>query len=77
MPDMFQLVQNYRTHNGIVRLAHSVVLALQHFFPTSIDKLQPESSKLAGGVGKMVEMSQLRGLIGVIKQWLQNACRSG
>lgn len=48
MADMFQLTQNYRTHNGIVRLAHSVVRALQFFFPASIDKLKPESSKVSG-----------------------------
>ncbi|GAX84802.1 hypothetical protein CEUSTIGMA_g12223.t1 [Chlamydomonas eustigma] len=48
LPDMFQLVENYRTHQGIVQLAHSLVQALMHFFPYSIDKLNPESSHLSG-----------------------------
>ncbi|GAX84803.1 hypothetical protein CEUSTIGMA_g12224.t1 [Chlamydomonas eustigma] len=47
-PDMFQLVENYRTHQSIVQLAHSLVQALMHFFPYSIDKLNPESSHLSG-----------------------------
>ncbi|GAX74067.1 hypothetical protein CEUSTIGMA_g1517.t1, partial [Chlamydomonas eustigma] len=48
LPDMFQLVENYRTHQSIVQLAHSLVQALMHFFPYSIDKLNPESSHLSG-----------------------------
>lgn len=47
-PDMFQLVQNLRTHSGIVKLAHSVVEALTRLFPDSVDKLQPETSELSG-----------------------------
>lgn len=45
---MFQLVENYRTHIGVVQLAHSIVEALMHFFPASVDKLKPESSNLQG-----------------------------
>ena len=47
-PDQFQLVENFRTHSGIVNLAHSVVAALTHFFPDSVDKLQPETSRISG-----------------------------
>ena len=47
-PDMFQLVENYRTHRGVVQLAHSIVEALMRFFPASVDKLKPESSRLQG-----------------------------
>lgn len=47
-PDMFQLVENYRTHRGVVQLAHSLVQALMRFFPASVDKLKPESSRLQG-----------------------------
>ena len=47
-PDQFQLVQNFRTHSGIVKLAHSVVAAMTRFFPDSVDKLQPETSQING-----------------------------
>ncbi len=46
--DMFQLVENYRTHDRIVKLASSLVKALMHFFPDSVDKLKPEMSKIDG-----------------------------
>jgi hypothetical protein len=47
-PDMFQLVENYRSHQSIVQLAHSLVQALMYFFPYTVDKLNPESSHLSG-----------------------------
>lgn len=46
--DMFQLVENYRTHIRIVKLAHSIVTVLTYFFPTLIDPLQPETSRVNG-----------------------------
>ena len=51
VPDMFQLHVNFRTHAGITALADSVVAMLERFFPHSIDKLQPESSRIQGGQG--------------------------
>ncbi|CAI5959284.1 unnamed protein product [Closterium sp. NIES-64] len=44
----FQLVRNYRTHNGVLRLANSVVQLLKSFFPLSIDRLHEELSTVEG-----------------------------
>lgn len=48
VPDVFQLSMNFRTHMGIVSIANSVVQLLVHFFPHSVDKLDPEISLLDG-----------------------------
>ncbi|CAI5990433.1 unnamed protein product [Closterium sp. NIES-64] len=48
MPDLFFLSQNFRAHNGIVRLADSVVRVLLHFFPHAVDRLAPEFSLIDG-----------------------------
>lgn len=48
MPKTFPLSQNFRTHEGIVSLANNVVDLIHHFFPLSIDKLPPETSRVLG-----------------------------
>ncbi|CAI5459961.1 unnamed protein product [Closterium sp. Yama58-4] len=48
MPDLQFLLQNFRSHSGIVRVADSVVRVLLHFFPHSVDRLQPEFSQQQG-----------------------------
>ncbi|GAQ79821.1 tRNA-splicing endonuclease positive effector [Klebsormidium nitens] len=48
VPDVHQLTTNFRTHSGIVRVADSVIRLLVHFFPAMVDRLQPESSLIAG-----------------------------
>ncbi|GLJ34038.1 hypothetical protein SUGI_0684590 [Cryptomeria japonica] len=48
MPDVFHLTQNFRTHTGITKLAHSVVELLYHYFPFAVDKLSPETSLIYG-----------------------------
>lgn len=48
-PKLFQLVENYRTHQGVVDVAHNAAIRpLLAFFPYSIDKLQPERAITAG-----------------------------
>ncbi|POG66195.1 hypothetical protein GLOIN_2v1659127 [Rhizophagus irregularis DAOM 181602=DAOM 197198] len=47
-PNRFELDINYRSHNGILQLASSVIDLVQHFFPNSIDKLSRERSKVGG-----------------------------
>ncbi|CAI2175166.1 17482_t:CDS:2 [Funneliformis geosporum] len=47
-PKQFELNVNYRSHNGILRLASSVIQLIQHFFPDSIDKLSPEYGEIDG-----------------------------
>ncbi|XVF85504.1 hypothetical protein PTKIN_Ptkin17bG0122900 [Pterospermum kingtungense] len=44
----FQLSQNFRTHDGVLRLAQSVISLLYHFFPSLVDKLSPETSLILG-----------------------------
>jgi superfamily I DNA/RNA helicase len=46
--DIFHLSQNFRTHDGVLKLSQSVIELLYHFFPQSIDVLQPETSFIYG-----------------------------
>jgi superfamily I DNA/RNA helicase len=46
--DIFHLSQNFRTHDGVLKLSESVIELLYHFFPHSIDVLQPETSLIYG-----------------------------
>jgi superfamily I DNA/RNA helicase len=46
--DIFHLSQNFRTHDGVLKLSQSVIELLYHFFPQSIDKLLPETSLVYG-----------------------------
>ncbi|XP_060188336.1 uncharacterized protein LOC132617360 isoform X2 [Lycium barbarum] len=45
---VFQLLQNFRTHTGVLQLAQSVINLLAHYFPQSVDVLKPETSLVAG-----------------------------
>lgn len=47
-PKLFDLNINYHSHNGILKLAASVVKLIQHFFPNSIDQLSPKRSEVNG-----------------------------
>ncbi|KAI6094857.1 hypothetical protein EDD16DRAFT_1502638 [Pisolithus croceorrhizus] len=48
LPESFQLAINYRSHGGIVNCAHSVIELISHFWPNSIDHLQPEHGIIDG-----------------------------
>ncbi|KAM5566524.1 hypothetical protein ABKV19_014932 [Rosa sericea] len=45
---IFHLSQNFRTHDGVLRLSQSIIDLLCHFFPESIDSLNPETSPIHG-----------------------------
>ncbi|KAL2892242.1 TPR and ankyrin repeat-containing protein 1 [Bienertia sinuspersici] len=45
---ILHLSQNFRTHVGVLNLAHSVIELIYHFFPKTIDILNPETSLLCG-----------------------------
>jgi hypothetical protein len=47
-PRTFELLLNYRSHGGIVDCARSVVDLIMHYWPYSIDALQPEQAKVPG-----------------------------
>ncbi|KAG8748764.1 hypothetical protein FRC11_011909, partial [Ceratobasidium sp. 423] len=44
----FELTVNFRSHNGIVKYAASLVQLLYTLFPDSIDHMQPESAPIPG-----------------------------
>ncbi|KAB1205205.1 putative helicase MAGATAMA 3 [Morella rubra] len=46
--DIFHLRQNFRTHDGVLKLAQSIIELIYHFFPQSIDVLEPETSLVNG-----------------------------
>jgi superfamily I DNA/RNA helicase len=46
--DIFHLSQNFRTHDGVLKLSQSIIDLLYRFFPQSIDVLQPETSLVNG-----------------------------
>ncbi|CAJ0830064.1 3508_t:CDS:2, partial [Entrophospora sp. SA101] len=48
MPKLFEMNINYRSHNGILRLASSVIDLITHFFPESIDHLPHEHGEVGG-----------------------------
>ena len=48
IPHVQQLKQNFRTHNGVLKLANTVIKLISHFFPLTIDKLADESSLVIG-----------------------------
>ncbi|KAI9436974.1 hypothetical protein H4582DRAFT_1853973 [Lactarius indigo] len=48
-PRSFQLVTNFRSHGGIVRCAHSVIVLITNFWPYAIDIL-PEEKGIVDGI---------------------------
>ncbi|PRQ41350.1 putative uvrD-like Helicase, ATP-binding domain, P-loop containing nucleoside triphosphate hydrolase [Rosa chinensis] len=46
--NIFQLTQNFRSHDGILKLLQSIVELIYHFFPLCIDVLEPETSMIYG-----------------------------
>uniref|UniRef100_M8CF09 Putative ATP-dependent helicase n=1 Tax=Aegilops tauschii TaxID=37682 RepID=M8CF09_AEGTA len=55
LSDMFQLSQNFRTHCGILRMAQSIMSLLYFFFPSSVDKLNPETGLVYGEAPVLLE----------------------
>ncbi|XP_042503955.1 uncharacterized protein LOC122081053 isoform X2 [Macadamia integrifolia] len=53
--EIFHLNQNFRTHAGVLNLAHSVIDLLYRFFPHSIDVLSPETSLISGEAPVLLE----------------------
>ncbi|KAJ4710306.1 UvrD-like Helicase, ATP-binding domain, P-loop containing nucleoside triphosphate hydrolase [Melia azedarach] len=48
LSDNFSLIQNFRTHAGVLKLAQSIMDLLYRFFPHSVDILNPEKSFIFG-----------------------------
>ncbi|KAJ4456572.1 putative tRNA-splicing endonuclease positive effector [Paratrimastix pyriformis] len=45
---LYQLTHNFRTHKGVIGVAAALTAAMLHFFPNSIDALQPETAEKEG-----------------------------
>lgn len=52
---VFQLLQNFRTHSGVLKLAQSVINLLSHYFPQSVDVLKSETSLIDGAAPVLLE----------------------
>lgn len=46
--DIFHLTQNFRFHAGILKLLQSIIELLYHFFPLSIDIMEPGTATVNG-----------------------------
>ncbi|CAG8480420.1 12096_t:CDS:10 [Ambispora gerdemannii] len=57
-PKQFELNVNYRSHNGILRLAASIIDLIWLFFPESIDRLSREHSYVSGPWPKVYKKFQ-------------------
>ncbi|KAM4119943.1 hypothetical protein ACJW30_03G097500 [Castanea mollissima] len=53
--EIFHLSQNFRTHDGVLKLSQSVIELIYHFFPLSIDILPPETSLIYGEAPILLE----------------------
>ncbi|KAF0892282.1 hypothetical protein E2562_014852 [Oryza meyeriana var. granulata] len=53
--DMFQLTQNFRTHCGILHLSQSIMRLLYYFFPSCVDRLNPEIGLVYGEAPVLLE----------------------
>ena len=57
---IFHLSQNFRTHAGVLNLAQSVIDLIYHFFPLTIDVLNPETSLIDGQTPVLIEAGNVR-----------------
>ncbi|CAL5430271.1 unnamed protein product [Camellia sinensis] len=55
LSNIFGLHQNFRTHDGVLRLAQSVINLLYRYFRHSIDVLEPETSLIYGEAPILIE----------------------
>lgn len=55
LTDMFELSQNFRTHCGVLRMAQSIMSLLYYFFPSCVDKLNPETGLVYGEAPVLLE----------------------
>ncbi|XP_065635673.1 uncharacterized protein LOC111997665 [Quercus suber] len=53
--EIFHLSQNFRTHDGVLKLSQSVIELIYLFFPLSTDVLQPETGLIYGEAPILLE----------------------
>ncbi|OMO60736.1 Tetratricopeptide-like helical [Corchorus capsularis] len=66
----FQLSQNFRTHDGVLRVAQSVIDLLHHFFPSFVDVLCAETSLIYGEAPILLEPEEGVNAIATIFEFL-------
>ncbi|OMO60734.1 hypothetical protein CCACVL1_23910 [Corchorus capsularis] len=66
----FQLSQNFRTHDGVLRLAQSVIDLLYRFFPSFVDILCPETSLISGEAPILLEPEKEENAIAALFRFL-------
>jgi hypothetical protein len=64
--DIFHLSQNFRTHDGVLKLSQSVIELLYRYFPQSTDILQPETSPINGEAPILLESGNNKNAITTI-----------
>ena len=70
---IFHLSQNFRTHAGVLNLAQSIIDLLYHFFPLTIDELNPETSLINGEAPVLIECGNFRDALPTIFGDSENA----
>jgi hypothetical protein len=67
-PKQFDLNINYRSHDGILQLAASVVDLIKHFFPDSIDHDLPRERAEIGGPKPIVDDKFFENFLSEVKR---------
>ncbi|WOH13225.1 hypothetical protein DCAR_0832734 [Daucus carota subsp. sativus] len=55
LSEIFNLSQNFRTHDAVLQLAQSVITLIYRFFPNFIDVLEPETCLISGEAPVLLE----------------------
>ncbi|KAI9094369.1 hypothetical protein DFS34DRAFT_247146 [Phlyctochytrium arcticum] len=63
VPPLKVLTENYRTHSGVLDVARTLVDALFHFFPNSIDKLPRETAICVGTPPTFIENTTINAFL--------------
>lgn len=69
---IFHLRQNFRTHDGILKLAQSIINLIYHFFPLSIDILSPETSLLPGEAPILLKTKENENAVKILFENIEN-----
>ena len=70
MPETITLLQNYRTHSGVIGIANIIVDLIKYFDPSTIDSsLPPEVAKVTGALPVLVEHTSLDAAGGLLARY--------
>jgi hypothetical protein len=60
--EIYKLVNNYRTHSGVLNLANAAVELIEHHFPLAIDKLEHDKGLFEGPKPRIMGKSRFEDL---------------